>query len=232
MEHAKALNKEVYGFLTQGIRVEVEQNGEKSATRVQCIDFQNIENNEFVVVNQMSVKVQGEERHRRPDAILFINGVPVVVFEFKDATNPTATIYSAFEQVKKYQKEISQLFATTQIIVLSDWTKALYGTNSTEFQMMSEWKKIEREDEKVSDNLETLLRGMCNKRRLLDIIQHFILFTTEDTKLVCRYHQYYGVNNVFSKRRKGARIFRPKGQEVGRVLAHAGGAERRCLWCF
>lgn len=226
-----ALNKEVYELLTQGISVEVKGESGKGAKKVRCIDFQNIENNEFVVVNQMSIKVQGEERRRRPDAILFINGIPVVVFEFKDATNPTATIYSAFKQVEEYQKDISQLFATTQIIVLSDWTKALYGTNSTKFKMMSEWKKIESEDDEVDDNLETLLKGMCNKRRLLDIIQHFILFKDENNKIVCRYHQYYGVNNVFRNAEKAHESLDPEDKKLG-VFWHTQGSGKTLSMVF
>lgn len=226
----EALNKEVYRMLTVGIDVEVESNGEKQTERVRCIDFNIIENNEFVVVNQMSIKMQGKDERRRPDALLFVNGVPVVVFEFKDAKNLSATIHSAFEQVRGYQRDIPQLFATNQFIVLSDWTKAMHGVICSEFDFFSEWKKIETEDDAVPDNLETLLRGMCDKRRLLDIIQHFVSFDS-NSKKVCRYHQYYGVNNVFKKAETALSSLDPKDKKLG-VFWHTQGSGKTMSMLF
>ena len=227
----EALNKEVYRMLTVGIVVEFKSNGEQKSHKVRCIDFDIVENNEFVVANQVSIKIQGKDERRRPDALLFVNGIPVVVFEFKDAKNLFATIGSAFEQVQGYRRDIPQLFATNQFIVLSDWTEARYGAPGSEFDFFSEWKKIEDENDTAPNNLETLLRGMCDKRRLLDILQHFISFDGANVKKICRYHQYYGVNNVFKKAEVALGSFDPKDKKLG-VFWHTQGSGKTMSMLF
>ena len=201
------VNKEVYKLLTEGVRVEVkDKNGEIKGRIVKVFDFDNPLNNEFLVVNQFAI--QGIENVRRPDLVVFINGIPVAIFEVKSPTTNTGTLKSAFYQLQNYKKDIPDIFKYNQILVISDLLQARHGTISSSWEWFSTWKGIESEDEKhegVSE-LEILAQGVFNKTRLLDIIQNFIVFEADSerdvnkfTKKLCLYHQYFGVNKAIKE---------------------------------
>jgi type I restriction enzyme, R subunit len=198
-------NKELFQKLTEGVKIEIkDKNGDLRGKFVRVFDFERSENNEFLVVNQFSV--QGKENNVRiPDVVIFINGIPVVVFELKNPTNQNVTIVDAFSQLHDiYKKDVPKLFFYNQILVISDLFKARHGTVSSSWDFFTPWKGIESENEKIGKSeLELLVKGMLPKERLLDIIQNFIVFeadaekdATKFTKKMAMYHQYFGVNRA------------------------------------
>lgn len=198
-------NKEMYEWLRNGVTVDVkDEKGEMRGRTVKIFDFTNIHNNEFLVVNQFAV--QGPETVRRPDVVVFINGIPVVIFELKNPSDKDATITTAFAQLHDtYKRDIPKIFFYNQILVVSDLMKAKHGTVSSSWDFFSRWNGIESENEDNKDKpqLEVLTKGIFPKERLLDIIQYFMVFeadsekdATKYTKKMCMYHQYFGVNKI------------------------------------
>lgn len=199
-------NKEVYEMLTRGIKIEIkDEHGDLRGKIVKIFDFNNLENNEFLVVNQFSV--QGLSV-RIPDVVIFINGIPLALFELKSPTRENATIADAFSQIHDlYKKEIPKIFFYNQVLVISDLSKAKHGTISSNWDYFTPWKGIESENEKSDKpELEVLTKGIFNKVRFLDIIQNFIVFeadaekdATKFTKKMAMYHQYFGVNRAIER---------------------------------
>jgi len=194
-------NKMFYEMLNRGVVVEVKkENGETRGDFVKLVDFENPENNDFLVVNQFVI--QGLEGVRRPDVIVFLNGIPIAVFELKNPVSEDATIQTAYKQVmQEYKKDIPDLFKYNQIIVVSDLLEAKQGTVSSAWEWFLVWKGIEDEDEKNEgiSQLEVLVKGIFHKMRLLDILENFIVFEGEGDKFVKKmplYHQYFGVNKA------------------------------------
>lgn len=197
-------NKEMYDMLTRGIVVEVKDElGEKRGKTVYPIDFQNLQNNEFLVVNQFTV--QGKAV-RIPDLVVFINGIPIAIFELKSPTRENATIADAYAQLHEaYKRDIPKIFFYNQVLVVSDLWHAKHGSVSSSWDFFSVWKGIKSEDEihKGESELELLTKGIFEKQRLLDIIQNFIIFeadavkdATKFTKKMTMYNQYFGVNKA------------------------------------
>lgn len=199
-------NLTFHRLLTEGIKIEVNQNGNIKGEIAWLIDFNDITNNHFVVINQVTIR---ENRHqRRPDIILFINGLPLVVLELKNATDETATIYSAYNQIKTYQSQITNLFTYNAFNIVSDGLEAKAGTISSDFSRYMSWKTANGKTQAIrtQPELEVLIHGLLNPVTLLDMIRHFAVFETmkqEDTqgiisiktvKKIAAYHQYYAVN--------------------------------------
>jgi type I restriction enzyme, R subunit len=201
------VNKEVYNLLTQGARVEEKnKEGEKRGVIVKFFDFANPTNNEFLALNQFAV--QGFEKVRRPDVVLFINGIPIAVFELKSPKSESGTIRSAYEQLQKYKKEIPELFKYNQVLVISDLLQARHGTISSPWEWFSLWRENEedKKNKKGISELETLTNGIFHKTRFLDIVHNFIVFEADSekdvskfTKKMCLYHQYFGVNKAVDR---------------------------------
>lgn len=230
-------NKEVYKLLTEGVHLEAkDKKGETKGRIVKVFDFENPLNNEFLVVNQFAI--QGIETVRRPDLVIFINGIPVAVFEVKSPTTESGTIRSAFYQLQNYKKEISDIFKYNQILVIGDLLQARHGTISSNWEWFSVWRGIESEDEKNTgmSELEILTQGIFNKIRLLDIIQNFVVFeadsekdTSKFTKKICLYHQYFGVNKAINET---LRATRPKGNKKIGVFWHTQGSGKSLSMVF
>ncbi len=201
-------NKEAYEWIIKGIEVHFRNKaGDTKNEYVKLIDFKNLFNNEFLVVNQFSV--QGVEKTRRPDVVVFINGLPIAIYELKNPTDPNATIVDAFTQLhEKYKQDIPKIFYFNQVLVASDSFKAKHGTVSSSWDFFVPWDGIESEEENNEDKyqLEVLTKGIFNKDHLLDIIHYFIVFeadaekdATKYTKKMCMYHQYFGVNRTIKQ---------------------------------
>jgi type I restriction enzyme R subunit len=230
-------NKEVYQMLRDGIKVEVEDENKNLRGRfVKVIDFENPLNNEFLVVNQFTV--QGIERVRRPDVVVFINGVPIVIFELKNPTIEEATIQTAYQQLQEYKKDIPEIFKYNQILVISDLIEAKYGTISASWEWFKKWRGIEDPNEQLQgvSELEVLVKGIFQKARLLDIIRYFIVFEADSekevskyTKKICLYHQYFGVNKAIQRT---LQVLRPKGDGKIGVLWHTQGSGKTLLMVF
>ncbi len=195
-------NETFHRMLTEGVKVTYQKNGHSRGDLVWLIDFQNPEANEFLAVNQFTVI----ENHvnKRPDLILFINGIPLVVMELKNAVDEGATITSAFKQLQTYKEAISSLFTYNGILIISDGLEARAGTISSGLDRFMAWKS-----DSTTSQIETLTHGMLNKKTLLDLIRHFIVFeaskredaetaviTIHTVKKLAAYHQYYAVNKA------------------------------------
>lgn len=231
-------NKEIHQMLAQGVKIEVrDESGETRGRLVKIFDFETPTNNEFLVVNQFAI--QGLEKVRWPDVVVFINGIPVAIFELKNPTIESATIHSAYDQLQNiYKKDIPDIFKYNQILAISDLTEARHGTISSSWEWFSVWKGIESEDEKLEgiSELEVLVKGIFHKTRLLDIIQNFIVFeadsekdTSKFTKKMCLYHQYYGVNKAINET---LRASKPRGNKKIGVFWHTQGSGKTLSMVF
>lgn len=231
-------NKEVYRMLTEGVKIELEaEDGQKRGQIAKVIDFQNLQNNEFLVVNQLAI--EGIENVRRPDIAIFVNGIPLALFEVKNPTLESATLESAFYQLQNYKKDIPEIFKYNQILAISDLSQAKHGTISSPWEWFCVWKAIEDEEEmpKVGvTELEVLTKGIFQKQRFLDIIQNFIVFEADSekdvskyTKKMCLYHQYYGVNRAIQQT---LRAVSTRGNKKIGVFWHAQGSGKSLSMVF
>ncbi len=204
-----ANNETFHRLLTEGIPVSKRVDGVERGDRVWLIDFKNPHNNEFVVVNQFTVVENNQ--NKRPDIVLFVNGIPLVIMELKNPVDENATIHSAFKQIETYKSVIPNLFTYNGFVVISDGLEAKAGSISAGFTRYMAWKSIDGKVEAshLVSQLETLILGMLNKETLIDLIRHFIVFEKqkrEDTetkittittvKKLAAYHQYYAVNRA------------------------------------
>jgi len=202
-------NETFHRMLTEGINISYQKDGNSRGDLVWLIDFNELESNDFVVLNQYTVI----ENHvnKRFDIVLFINGLPLVIMELKNLANENATIYSAFMQVQTYKNAIPSIFAFNSFLVISDGLDAKAGTISADFSRYMTWKSPDGrvEASPLIGQLETLVRGMLNRQTLLDLIRHFIVFekskkedkqtgiiTIQTVKKIAAYHQYYAVNKA------------------------------------
>ena len=190
-------NGDFFSLLWNGVKTEVADGAERRSRLVRLIDFEDVGANEFLVVDQFSVQVaDGTEHTRRADVVLFVNGMPVIVFELKNPADERATLHAAYTQITEtYMTDIPSLFVYNHALIVSDGTDARFGVLGAPFELFTEWKKIESEDDPDSSGIDPLVRGMCDRVRLLDIMRYFTIFDN-GVKKVCRYHQYYGVNNA------------------------------------
>jgi type I restriction enzyme R subunit len=196
-------NEAFHCLLTEGVDVKFSVGDGKSRTdKVWLLDFANPDNNEFIAVNQFTV-IEGQA-NKRPDIVLFINGLPLVVIELKNAADENADVQAAFHQLQTYQQVIPSLFTTNAFLVISDGWFAKAGTISSDYSRFMEWKSVDGAravDSKHEPEMEPLIKGLLNKKTLLDVIRHFIVFekTKEKTiKKVAAYHQYFAVNKAIA----------------------------------
>ena len=184
-------NYEFYHMLYAGVEVPIE--GDRTFV-AKLIDRNNIENNVFQVINQYTVI---EYKEKRPDVVVFINGIPLIVFELKNAINEDTTIENAYNQIKNYQEDIRNLFYYNAFSVISDGINARIGTITADFNRFMTWKS--KDGEKPEENInqiDVLLNGVFRKDRLIDIISNFILFQNKEEgriKILAGYHQYFAV---------------------------------------
>lgn len=194
-------NEAFHRLLVDGVDVKFSIGDGKTRTdKVWLVDFANPEKNEFLAVNQFTVIENNT--NKRPDILIFINGLPLVVIELKNATDENADVSAAFRQLQTYQHVIPSLFTYNAFLVISDGWFAKVGTLSSDYPRFMEWKTADGKtivDSKTQPELEPLIKGLFNKKTLLDVIRHFIVFekTREKTvKKIAAYHQYYAVNKA------------------------------------
>ena len=190
-------NWEIYRLLKDGVKVTVTDSDDEGETVVdlKVIDWENPENNDFFLASQFWIA--GEMYRRRPDAIGFINGLPLVLMEFKRIDE---NLYSAFDDnLRDYKDTIPHLFWYNALIILSNGSESRVGSLTARWEHFTEWKRVESEDEPGAVSLEIILKGICDHRRLLDIIENFTLFMDAQgglMKLTAKNHQYLGVNSA------------------------------------
>ena len=167
---------------------------------VYLVDFDDPLANDFKIVNQF--EISGEE-NRRPDAIIFINGIPLVLFEFKSAIREDATIYNAYEQITvRYRRAIPDIFKYNAFVVISDGVNSKFGSLFTPYEFFYAWRKVEQSDKSVDgiNSLLTMIEGLFRRDRLIEVIHNYIFFpdtTTKEKKIVCRYPQYFAANALY-----------------------------------
>ncbi len=226
-------NRETFWLLNEGFDFERKEKNKKSL-HINFIDFDNIKNNTFKIINQFSV--QGY-RLRRPDLLLFINGIPIVIFEFKTAIDENKTIYDAWEQIHlRYSRDIPKLMKYCSISVLSDGANTKLGTIFTPYEFYYSWNKIDHNKKAVSKGIKTLyslVEGALSVTRLLEIFKDFVYYpdkNNDDEKaIICRYPQFFGTNKMFSSINKN---IRPLGEGKGGIYFGATGCGKSHTMLF
>ena len=204
-------NQEVYNLLKNGVRVTTIDNKDEEITEIiKVIDWNNPRNNHFLIASQMWVS--GEMHNRRPDLVGFVNGLPLIVVEVKKISVNVKHAYD--DNLTDYLDTIPHLFWYNSLVILSNGKDSKIGAFSAPWEHFNDWKKISNEEEKGIVSLDTIIRGTCEKTRLLDIIENFILFSDTQGKLIkiiTKNHQYIGVNKAIkaflqAKERKDGKI--------------------------
>jgi type I restriction enzyme R subunit len=193
-------NRAFHRMLRDGVEVEYpRKDGSIAGDRVRLADFDVHANNDWLAVNQFAV-IEGQS-HRRPDIVLFLNGLPLGLIELKNAADETATVWSAYEQVQTYKAELPALLSYNAALVASDGVNARIGSLSASQEWFKVWRTIDGETDapKTALELEVLVRGVFEQKRFLDLIQHFTAFEEDkDTGTLCKlmagYHQFHAVN--------------------------------------
>ena len=189
-------NRAVYTLFKNGIKVTyVGEDGSRVTDRVQVIDWKEPENNHFLLVSQFWIN--GTMYRRRPDLVGFVNGIPLIMIELKA---PDKSVYHAYhDNLRDYKDTIPRLFWYNAFTILSNGTEAKLGGATADWEHFNDWKKINDEGEEGVISLDTIIRGTCEKKRFIDILENFIFFLEARgglIKIVCKNHQYLGVNNV------------------------------------
>lgn len=235
-------NEAFHRMLTEGIKVTYQNNGDTRGDYVWLIDFDNPDNNEFLVANQFTVIENNV--NKRPDVIIFINGIPLVVIELKNPAVDNATVKSAFKQLQTYKDAIPSLFTYNGFLIISDGLEAKAGSLSAGLSRFMAWKSTDGKTEAshLVGQLEILINGMLNKQTLLDLLRHFIVFektkredaktkitTIETTKKLAAYHQYYAVNKAVNTTITASA---DNGDRKGGVVWHTQGSGKSLSMVF
>lgn len=233
-------NEEFHRKLIEGVNVTVQTDSDRRGDYVRLIDFQNPENNEFYVVDQLTVIEDGH--NHRADIVLFVNGLPLVVIELKNPRDEKATIQSAYKQLQTYKQYIPSLFIFNSILVISDGLEAKAGSLSSGINRFMAWKTIDgkKEASHTINQLETLIKGMLNKKTMLDMIRHFIVFektkkenkgiiNIETVKKLSAYHQYYATNKALQS---VVQASSESGSRKGGVIWHTQGSGKSLTMVF
>lgn len=190
-------------YLQNGIPVGYYQDGEEQSAIVYLVDYENLDNNSFIVANQWTFI---EKSNRRPDVIVFLNGLPVVLMELKSPVKEDATIHDAYNQIRNYLQEIPSMFIYNAFCVISDMAQTKAGTITSPESRFMEWKTIDGNYENTQfAQYDTFFNGIFPKARLLDIIKNFICFSNEGIKtfkILAAYHQYFAVKKAIESTKK------------------------------
>jgi type I restriction enzyme, R subunit len=226
-------NRHFHKLLVNGVPVQYQKDGETRGDFVRLVDWETLAKNDWVAVNQFTIK--GARHTRRPDIILFVNGLPLVLLELKNPADENADIWKAFDQIQTYKEQIPDVFQYNEVLVISDGTEALLGSLSADAERFMAWRTI---DGKTIDplgqfqELETLVRGVLAPEYLLDYLRYFVLFE-DDGKLVKKiagYHQFHAVRAAIEQ---VVQASRPDGSHKGGVVWHTQGSGKSItMTCF
>lgn len=224
------LNEAFHKYLVEGVAVPYRHGDENKTYQVKLMDFDTPQNNDFKVINQFTVI---ERKNRRPDLIVFVNGIPVVLFELKNMTKEDTTIEQAYKQVRNYQLDIPSLFYYNAFNVITDGFDTRMGTITSDFTRYMVWKSVNGESPSNDylHYMDVLVNGVFPKERLLDIIRNFIVFQDSNgktVKIVAGYHQYFAVKKAV-ERTKNA--IRNQDKKVG-VVWHTQGSGKSLSMVF
>ncbi|MCG2737021.1 MAG: HsdR family type I site-specific deoxyribonuclease [Candidatus Methanoperedenaceae archaeon] len=235
-------NETFHQFLVEKVKIPYQQDGYERSYEVALIDFAHSSNNEFLVVNQYTIIENNQ--NKRPDILLFINGIPIVLIELKNAADENATIRKAFDQIQTYKATISGLFTYNAVCIISDGMECRAGSVSAGFSRYMTWKSADgrKEASRFIPQLEILIKGMLNPPTLLDLLRNFIIFEkskkkdaktgitqVETEKKLAAYHQYYAVNKAVENTIKAASA---NGNRKGGVVWHTQGSGKSISMVF
>ena len=226
-------NRVFHRLLVGGVPVQYQKDGETRGDFVRLIDWAEVKANDWLAINQFSIL--GPKHTRRPDIILFINGLPMVVLELKNPADVNADIWKAFDQLQTYKEQIPDLFQYNQVLVISDGSEARMGSLSADAERFMNWRTIDGEtlDPLGQFNeLQTLLRGALAPELLLDYLRYFVLFEDDGrlVKKIAGYHQFHAVRSAIQRVVEASR---PGGTHKGGVVWHTQGSGKSItMTCF
>jgi type I restriction enzyme R subunit len=220
-------NQQFHKLLTEGVPVEFRKKDRLIGDYVKLIDFDKPEKNEFLAINQFTIIE--DKYNRRPDVLLFVNGLPLVLFELKNPRDEKATINDAFQQLQNYKNQIPSLFRFNEILIISDGSQTEAGTLSSNRDRFMPWKSIDGKFQENGLSLEILCKGMLNKKTLLDLIKNFIVYEKEENliKKLAAYHQYDAVNNAVTSTIKAT-----NGSKKAGIVWHTQGSGKSLSMVF
>jgi type I restriction enzyme R subunit len=235
-------NEEFHRLLVEKVKIPYQQNGYERSHEVALIDFENVGNNQFLVVNQFTIIENNQ--NKRPDVLLFVNGIPLVVIELKNATDENANILSAFKQIQTYKAIIPSLFTYNTVCIISDGLECKAGSVSADLNRFMAWKTVDgvKEASRFKPQMETLFKGMLKKEILLNLVRNFIVFEKskrEDSKTgliqiqtvkkLAAYHQYFAVNRAVESTIMASGV---NGDKRGGVVWHTQGSGKSLSMVF
>jgi type I restriction enzyme R subunit len=225
-------NRQFHRWLRDGVKVEFQREGETVGDFVRLFDFDNPDNNDWTAINQFTVK--GPHHTRRPDIIIFINGLPIAVLELKNPADEHADIWKAFDQLQTYKEQIPDLFITNELLVIADSVTARVGSLTADKEWFMQWRTIDGKDLDPLGKLreaETLIRGLFRRDLLLDFLRNFILFEDdgEVVKKIAGYHQFHAVRKAVASTIRAAS---PEGDKKIGVVWHTQGSGKSISMCF
>ena len=226
-------NHELHHYLVNGVSVEyLREDGAVGYDPVRVLDYEDPDRNDWLVVNQLTVTEGGHTR--RPDVVVFVNGLPLAVIELKSATAENATIWSAFQQLQTYKAEIQSLFVFNELLVISDGLAARIGTLSSPRERFAPWRTIEGEDLAPSSlvQLEVLIRGVFERRRFLELVRYFVAFEDDGDRVIKKvagYHQFHATNRAVEATLAASR---PTGSRRVGVVWHTQGSGKSLTMAF
>jgi len=229
-----ASNRNFHRWMTQGLPITYLDGNQQVGIRLKVIGFDDPAANDWLVLNQMAI--QGSKHNRRPDVVVYVNGLPLAVLELKNPADEKADIWAAFNQLQTYKQDIPDLFTPNVLLVISDGIQARVGSLSADRERFQRWRTIEGENHLdplgAHRDLETLVRGIFDKGRLLEFVRRFCLFEEDGQiiKKIAAYHQFHAVRAAVER---VVAASRPDGDKKGGVVWHTQGAgksiEMACL---
>jgi type I restriction enzyme R subunit len=227
-------NHNFHRMLTEGVEVEYSrEDGTIKGDRVKLVDFEDPDANDWLVLNQFTVIEN--RNNRRPDVVVFINGLPLVVIELKNPVDEKATVRNAFNQIQTYKQQIPALFTYNELVIISDGLDARIGSLTADYERFMPWKTIEGEKPAPTTipQLEVLIKGVFDKQRLLEIIRHFIVFEEDESgilaKKIAGYHQFHAVRTAVETTVTASR---PGGNQRAGVVWHTQGSGKSLTMVF
>jgi len=227
-------NHAVHKMLVDEVTVEYTRpDGSIGGALVRVIDFDHPENNDWVAVNQFTV-VEGQHT-RRPDVLIFLNGLPIALMELKNPADENATIWNAYDQIQTYKAQIPSLFAYNELLIISDGLEARVGSLTASTERFMPWRTIEGEDLAPASmpQLQVVVHGLLERQRLLDFLRYFVVFEDEGggilTKKIAGYHQFHAVNRAVAQTLGAAQV---TGDHRAGVVWHTQGSGKSLTMAF
>ncbi|MBO6756357.1 MAG: type I restriction endonuclease subunit R [Roseibium sp.] len=225
-------NRRIHSLITEGVTVEYRSGDRIVGEKVWLIDFENVDANDWMIVNQFTL-IEGQ-KNRRPDIVLFVNGLPLAVLELKNPGDVNATLTGAFNQIETYKRDIPSLFRTNAVLVTSDGIKARIGSLTAQEERYMPWRTVDGDDYAPpgTPELDTLLQGVFQQERFLKLIRDFTVFGDRGDgpfKIIAGYHQFHGAQKAVQEAIDASS---PEGDRKIGVIWHTQGSGKSFLMAF